>query len=64
VVAKSELARRLAYVEADVRLEPYPIRVDERDKSGGDLKQDLSDMREPVEFDIGRRIQDALALQR
>ena len=64
VGAERQLARRLAQRQADSRLEPLSLRVDERQQRDGRLAHVGRDPGQIVQDPFGRRLQDLVALQR
>ena len=59
VPTKGNAARRLGHVESLARLEPLPLRIDQRNQGDGDIKKMRRDSGDPVEAFLGRGTENA-----
>ncbi len=58
------VTRRLFKIQADARLEPLPITIDERNKRDRDVECATGDARNSVETFFGRSVEDIEAMKR
>ena len=57
------MTRRLPHSQADARLEPDPVLIDQRQAQNGDLQRGLSETGDPIEGRRGRGIEQSEPIQ-